>query len=286
MVPDLRNLPERPREKQWHKHFRIIRNLPPETEAEMEIRKNKWLVPPEPSPEDREFVEKMTKDYSAWEEHMKEERRWDYDAHDYVTNQTREWRIRNEADRERYERAKAAIEEYDGKFNWASTRVLPQQYYRRVKHIQDQGVHGLWLRPMNDNNELHALEVALPSHFSRLTNKVGHERKEAEGKYHISLASKRVLDAMTEDEREQYMRELNRFYDHYFHEGRPWDEYWGNGRHITGKHEWRKRSFPSRVTVSSGSTIQFNDMNDPFVRWAYSLQKRGTGKDTLHMSFD
>ena len=293
MEPDLEDLAPREREAQWIEAFHRAHDLPPETEQERERRENRWIVPAEPSTEDREFVQALDRDHDAWEYYDKEVTEWDYDAYDWVRRVEQDVRIRDPEIRERYERTAEAIKQYDEKLSWASTRVRPRKYWKRVEELQKNGVRGLWLRPMNDNEELYALEVLMRPDFPRLTNREGHTRKTDTGTYHMSLASKTVLDRMTEEDRNQYMLDLDAFYDKWFgprgEERYAWKPYEQGGdewRKINRSNRWLQKDFLRGVTVSGGSTIQFGDMEDEFVREAYELQRRGTGKSALHMSHD
>jgi len=90
-----------------------------------------------------------------------------------------------------------------------------------------------------------------------------------------------------------FLSELDNFYKDFFEEVDQRYDWFAESatdeekaRKLWSRHDWINKDFINGVSVSSGSTIQFGDLKDEFVKRAFELQKMGTGKDHLHISID
>jgi hypothetical protein len=240
------------------------------------LEENRWLSLEEvPTEADREFLK--TNDWnnnaSAWEEYETEQ--WKKVDGQWVRKKA--WRIKDEALRKQYKEKSDLVDAYDGKENWIQTRIPPKEYYARADELQRRGIPELWLQPQKTGS-LHSLQAVFPWGFQHLTNEDGQSRKMwIPGKYHISLA---YDDNMTDE----LQQELHDFYEAHF----PKED--GEEEGEEKKYGWLKRSFPNEgdIKVSSGSTYEFRNLDDDFVRTLNRLQMLGVGKKDAwaHISLD
>jgi hypothetical protein len=250
MEPDLEDVRNRQKQK-LQKVFDEVYVDKPKLLEEQEWDRNEWLLPAEPSADDREFV-----------------RAYDWKNKPDVWEQTDDgWRIKDEDLRNEYEARNKRVSDYDGKVNWKETRIPPRDYYYRKQDIQRHGLGTVWLRPQK-TGKLHSLQGVFPCEFQHLTNKEGQKRKMGiDSRYHISLAYDNMEPELQQD--------LEQFYEDYF----PYDKY--------GQREWKEHAFADNVHVTGGSTYEFQDIEkDEFARRMNEIQKRAIKKGWAHLSLD
>jgi hypothetical protein len=149
------------------------------------------------------------------------------------------------------------------------------EYKSRVDEIWNYGIGKLWLRPQK-TGELHSLRVEFPDDFQHLINQEAiNKNKQEPSSFHISLAYDNRLKG-------GLGKELKQFYKDYFELRDPKDPrsgYW-----------WKEYDFikPGGNTVSGGSTYEFVDFEDQFVRKMHEIQLKGTrdGTTKAHISLD
>jgi hypothetical protein len=269
MEPDLREVGKDIKRRR-EDMFRKGHDIPLKTLEDRELEANEWLPLEEvPTEADREFVKAndWNNNEATWEEYETNE--WKKVNDEWVRK--KDWRIKDEALRKEYKTKSDLVNAYDGKENWRKTRIPPKEYYARVDELQTSGIPQLWLKPQR-TGALRSLEAVFPWEFKHLTNEEGQNRKlSIPGKYHISLA----YDQNMTDE---LQTELDEFYEAHF------------PKVADGEYGWLERSFPNKddIKVSSGSTYEFRNLDDPFVRALNRLQMLGVGKKDAwaHISLD
>jgi hypothetical protein len=227
-----------------------------------------------PTQEDYEFRDDH--DYynnpDKWEQHPtgKKKRNADGEEVDVM-----EWRIKDEKARSDYKKISKLIKDYEGQENFRETRIPPWQYNARINEIWNKGLGTIWLRPQQ-TGALHSLRVGFPDGFQHLINEAAVNKKEQDpASFHISLAYNDRLHG-------DLKTELEKFYEDYFElrdPANPSNGYW-----------WKEVTFnkPGGNTVSSGSTYQFEDLDDPFVKAMHEIQLKGSkdGESLAHISLD
>jgi hypothetical protein len=275
MDPDLHTIKKR--------HFNLrntflekaLRDWRPRDEREW--AQNKWLPyedDEEPTQQDYKFI--FAHDYYAhpekWEEYVTGNKTTNWDGEE--VDETK-WRIKDPAARKEYDRISKLIKDFKNWENFRTTRIPPREYDAREKQLWRDGIGKLWLKPQR-TGDLHSLSVWFPDNFEHLVNQATVDKKMAtDAGFHISLAYEdRLKDGLE--------TELQKFYDDYFDLKDPDDP--SRGYH------WKEVTFNKRGgnTVSSGSTYQFVDLEDPFVKAMHEIQLKGSkeGDSWAHISLD
>jgi hypothetical protein len=71
-----------------------------------------------------------------------------------------------------------------------------------------------------------------------------------------------------------FMQSLNEFYEAHF------------PRLADGTWDGIDKEFSEKIHVSSGSTYELQDEDDPFIKWIKWLMRKGTDKNRAHISLD
>jgi hypothetical protein len=256
------------RRNRYNDMFNQAHDIQPKTLEEREMDENEWILP-EAVPD--EVDRKWDKDYDfktnkdAWEEYETSE--WDYKTR----QKKKDWRLKDASKRAEYTERSGRVRAYDDKKNWQETRIKPREYEARKREIEDKKGLGVVRMFPQQTGWLHSLQVLFPWDFEHLTNEEGQRRKSwTDARYHISLG----YEPEEGKDDSGFKQSLEEFYNAHF------------PLLPDGTRDWKEVDLSKKIHVSSGSTYELQDEDDPFIQWLNWLARKGTDKSWAHISLD